>query len=58
MTSSYYTFEEEWEEEEWPAAAIGESIAHDGSLPVELVVIVAASPQFWWRQHWDGPHRG
>jgi len=42
MTSSYYTYEEEWEEEEWPAAVIGDSLAHTGSLPVELVLIVTA----------------
>jgi len=42
MTSSYYSYEEEWEEEEWPAAVVGDSIALAGTLPVELALIVAA----------------
>jgi murein DD-endopeptidase MepM/ murein hydrolase activator NlpD len=41
MTSSYYTYEEEWEDEEWPAVVINDSIAHAGSIPVELALIVA-----------------
>jgi murein DD-endopeptidase MepM/ murein hydrolase activator NlpD len=41
MTSSYYSYEEEWDEDEWPAAVIGDSIAHAGSIPVELALIIA-----------------
>jgi len=40
MTSSYYPYEDEWEEE-WPAAVFNEPINHGSTFPVELAVILA-----------------
>ena len=42
MSSSTYTYDEEWEKEEWPVAVNGESMANAVLLPVELVPIIAA----------------
>ncbi len=42
MTSSNYYYEDDWPDEEWPAALLAESLTSRGSFPVELAVIVGA----------------